>query len=143
MILEDDSLLHFRYDTITHILSLTWPDLTYTPTAEVEDTLQKLASNIQFYDVHFLLEDHRKVFKILGDEKYKKVIENYHRQLAGTNLQKVARLISEEPAWEYLLTNNAKKIQKKLHLKFKVRFFTQKAEAMAWLKEGNYPKPGI
>ena len=133
MILEEDSLMHFRYDTITHILSISWPDLTGTPMPEIEDTLEKLARNISHYDVRLMLADHRKSFAILGDEKYRNVVENYHRRLAQTNLEKVARLIPAEPAWEYLITNNSRNLQKKLHLRFKIRFFTQKAEAMAWL----------
>ncbi|HSI89935.1 MAG TPA: hypothetical protein VK927_02415 [Adhaeribacter sp.] len=137
MILEEDSLMHFRYDTITHILSITWPDLTHTPMPEIEDTLQKLASNIQNYDVRLMLADHRSGYKILGDEKYRSAIENYHRRLAETNLEKVARLIPDEPAWEYMLTSYSKELQQKLHLKFKIRFFTNKTEAMAWLKEGS------
>ncbi|MBK0402686.1 hypothetical protein I5M27_06795 [Adhaeribacter sp. BT258] len=135
MILEEDSLMHFRYDTITHILSTTWPDLTHTPMPEIEDTLEKLASNIQYYDVRYMLADHRTGYAILGEDKYKKLIENYHRRLAETNLEKVARILPEEPAWEYLIANNTKKLQKKLRLKFKIRFFNHKTDAMAWLQE--------
>jgi hypothetical protein len=136
MILEEDSLMHFRYDTITHILSTTWPDLTHTPMAEIEDTLEKLASNIQYYDVRFMLADHRTGYAILGDEKYKKLMEDYHRRLAQTNLEKVARVLPEEPAWEFLIANNARKLQKKLRFRFKIRYFNSRAEAMAWLEEG-------
>lgn len=134
MILEEDSLLNFGYDTTTHILSISWPDLSDTPLPEIENSLHKLALNIKNFDIRKVLADHRYGYTSLEDEAYKKVIEDYHRSLAETNLEKIARLIPEEPAWEYFIIKYSKELQEKLNLPFKIRFFTKKAEAQKWLQ---------
>ena len=135
MILEEDSILNFNYDTKTHILSVSWPDLTGTPLPEIENSLQKFARNINNFDIRKVLADHRHGFTSLEDDAYKTVVEDYHRSLAYTNLEKLARLIPEEPAWEYFITHYSQELAEKLHLPFEIRFFKKKAEALAWLKK--------
>src|SRR5688572_5660910 len=135
MILEEDSLLNFRYDTTTHILSVSWPDLTSTPLPEIENSLKKLARNIKNFDIQKVLADHRYGFTSLEDKAYKKMLIAYHRKLAKTHLNKIARLIPENPAWEYFIIQLSKELQEKLNLPFEVRFFTKKAEALDWLQQ--------
>lgn len=133
MILEEDSLLHFNYDTATHILTVTWPDLSSTPVAEIDNSLQKLARNIKNFDVRKVVADHRFGFTCLEDEGYKIAIENYHRSLAETRLEKLARIIPENPAWEYFIIQFSLELQDKLSLPFKVSFFKTWDEALDWL----------
>ena len=135
MILEEDSLLNFSYDITTQILSVSWPDLTNTPLPEIENSLQKLASNIKNFDIRKVLADHRHGFTSLENEAYKKVIKDYHRKLAETHLEKLARIIPENPAWEYFIIQLSQELKEKLNLPFEVRIFTKKAEAMEWLLE--------
>ena len=135
MILEEDSLLNFRYNTVTQILSVNWPDLTNTPLPEIENSLQKLARNIKNFDIRKVLADHRHGFTSLEGEAYKKVVEDYHRCLAETHLEKIARIIPENPAWEYFIIQLSQELKEKLNLPFEVRIFTKKAEAMEWLLE--------
>lgn len=135
MILEKDSLLRFRYNTIDQILSVNWPDLSNTPLPEIENSLNKFARNIKNFDVRKVMADHRHGFTSLDDEGYRKIIEDYHRRLADTNLEKLARIIPDEPAWEYFITKLTREMQEKLHLPFKIRFFKKRADALKWLKE--------
>ncbi|MFC5272354.1 hypothetical protein [Adhaeribacter terreus] len=135
MILEPDSLLKLSYNTQTHILSITWPDLEGTPLAEIEDSLNKVARNINHFDIRKFLADHRSGFNKLEDPDYKKMLERYHRKLAATNLEKIARLIPDEPAWEYLIKSYTRELEQKLNLPFKIRYFKDKTEALNWLKE--------
>ena len=135
MILEEDSLLNFRYDTITQILSVTWPDLKGTPLPEIENSLQKLARNIKNFDIRKVMADHRFGFTSLEGEAYKEVLIDYHRDLAETHLEKLARLIPENPAWEYFIIQLSQELHEKLNLPFKVRFFTKKADALKWLQQ--------
>ena len=134
MILEEDSILNFRYNISTQILSISWPDLSNTPLPEIENSLQKLARNIKNFDIRKVMADHRFGYTSLDDDAYKKMIEDYHRSLADTHLEKLARIIPENPAWEYFITNLSKELEEKLNLPFKVRFFTKKADALKWLK---------
>jgi len=135
MILEEDSILDFNYDTKTHILSVSWPDLTGTPLPEIENSLKKFASNIKIYDIRKVLADHRYGYTSLDNEAYKKVLEDYHQSLAETNLQKLARLIPEEPAQEYYIIHYSQELAERLHLPFEIRFFKKKADALTWLQK--------
>src|SRR5688572_25199565 len=135
MILEKDSLLKFRYNIRTQILSVSWPDLSNTPLPEIENSLQKLSRNIKNFDIRKVMADHRHGYTSLDDETYKKAIENYHRSLADTHLEKLARIIPENPAWEYFIIQLSKELQEKLDLPFKIRFFSKKADALKWLQE--------
>ncbi len=135
MILEEDSLLQFSYDITTHILSVTWPDLSQTPLPEIENSLQKLARNIKNFDIEKVMADHRFGFTSLDDDGYKKIVENYHRNLKGTHLKKMARIIPENPAWEYFIIQISQELKKNLNLSFEIRFFNRKSEAMQWLLE--------
>lgn len=135
MILEEDSLLDYNYDTHTHILSISWPDLSGTPLPEIENSLQKLARNIKNFDIRKMIADHRYGYTSLDNDAYKEMVENYHRQLAETNLEKLARLLPEEPAWEYFILNYSRELAEKLHLPFEIRFFSNRSEAIAWLQK--------
>ena len=134
MILEKDSLLKFRYNIRTQILTVNWPDLSNTPLPEIENSLQKLARNIKHFDIRKVMADHRFGFTSLEDEAYKKVIEDYHRSLGETQLEKLARIIPENPAWEYFIIQLSQELHEKLNLPFKIRFFTKQSDALKWLK---------
>jgi len=135
MILEEDSLLNFRYNTVNQVLSVTWPDLTNTPLPEIENSLQNLARNIKNFDIRKVLADHRYGFTSLENEAYKQMLIDYHRNLAETNLEKLARLIPENPAWEYYIIQLSQELHDKLNLPFKIRFFKKKTEALKWLRQ--------
>lgn len=135
MILEDDSLLKFSYDTVTQVLSVTWPDLSETPISEIENSLQKFARTVRNFDVRKVLADHRFGFTSLEDEAYKKILEDYHRNLADTNLEKLARLLPENPAWEYYIRQYSRDLHEKLTLPYQIGVFKSKSEALAWLQD--------
>lgn len=137
MILEEDSLLNFRYDPKTDILSVRFPDLLHTPMPQIENSLEKLGRNIINFDVKKLLLDLRSGVIGLGEEDYRYHVAQFLKTLDGTRLVKVARVIPENPVREYLTDHFAAEMRNKLGLPFLAQTFTNKREAMRWLKDPN------
>lgn len=134
MILERDSLLDFNYDTNTHILSVHYPDLTGIPLAQIENSLDKLYRNVVNYDVKKLLLDLRKGLRGLNESQYQELTNNFVKQLAQTRLEKVARILPQNPAREYLVEHYAQVLRQDIVVNFTDQSFTNRAEALAWLQ---------
>lgn len=134
MILEEDSLLRFSYDTSTHILTVTYPDMIGAPRAQVENSLQNQARIIRNYDLKKVLLDIRSGVPGVSDQQYKELVEHFLSSLSSTRLEKIARLVPENPAREYLIKKSAREMREKLDTPFEDRSFTNKQEAIAWLQ---------
>src|SRR5688572_30079393 len=135
MILEEDALLNFRYDPKTDILSARLPDLIHTPTMQIEDSLQKLGRNITNFDVKKLLLDLRSGVIGIGEDDYRLLVGKFLETLENSRLEKVARVIPENPVREYLIDHFAAEMRGKLGLPFQAQSFTSKTEALKWLKK--------
>ncbi len=135
MILEEDSLFLFNYDITTDILSVSFPDATGTPVSQIENSLQKLANNVAQFDVKKLLLDLSSGVPGLDDTEYQELAKHFLGTLRHSRLKKIARVIPENPAREYLIEHVAEEMYASLALPFIARNFTNKAEAMAWLLE--------
>jgi len=135
MILEKDSLLNFSYDTSTHILTVTYPDMIGTPLTQIENSLEKLARTILIYDIKKVLLDLRSGVPGVDEENYKELVFQLHSSLTHTRLKKLARLVPEDPAREYLIRKFPRETREKLDLTFTDRSFTNKQEAIRWLLE--------
>lgn len=137
MILEKDSLLNFNYDIATQILSVRYPDLTGTPIPQIKNSLDKLYRNVVNYDVKKLLLDIRSGVKGVTETQYQELVNDFLRQLSKTRLEKIARVLPENPAREYLVEHYAQVLRKDIIVKFKDQNFATKEEALAWLTEDN------
>lgn len=137
MILEEDSLLQFSYDVATDILSVRFPDVIGTPLAQIENSMQKLSRNVAVFDVKKLLLDISSGVPGLDEAHYRKVVKHFLEALRRTRLKKVARVIPENPAREYLIEHFAAEMYENLALPFQARSFTSKTEACAWLQNPN------
>src|SRR5688572_13234032 len=137
MILEEDSLFQFNYDIPTDILSVRFPDAVGTPLSQVENSLQKLARNVSAFDVKKLLLDISSGVPGLDDAHYQELAKHFLQTLRQSRVEKVARVIPENPAREYLIDHFAQEIYKDLSLPFKAQSFHDKAEALAWLQDLN------
>jgi hypothetical protein len=137
MILEQDSLLDFNYDTNTHVLSVHYPDLTGTPISQMENSLNKLYRNVVNYDVKKLLLDLRFGLRGLTETEYRELTNNFLKQLSQTRLEKIARILPENPAREYIVKHYAEVLRQDIIVKFKDQSFANKSDAMAWLLDEN------
>ena len=137
MILEEDSLLNFRYDPKTDILSVRFPDLVDIPLAQIENSLEKLGRNIINFDVKKLLLDLRSGVLGIGEDDYRYHVGEFLKTLGGSRLEKVARVLPKNPVREYLIDHFAAEMRTKLGLPFQAQKFTTKTEALRWLKDPN------
>ena len=137
MILEEDSLLKLSYDVATDILSVRLPDAVGTPVSQIENSLQKLGRNLVIFDVKKLLLDLRTGVPGLDENDYKQVAKHFLQSVTQSRLKKVARVLPDNPAREYLIEHFASEMQNTLGLPFQARSFTSKTEACAWLQDDN------
>ena len=133
MILEKDSLLEFDYDTNTHILSVSYPDLTGIPMAQIENSLDKLYRNVVNYDVQKLLLDLRHGLRGITETQYRELTNKFLQQLSQTRLEKIARILPANPAREYFVEHYAEILREDITVDFKDKSFSNRAEALAWL----------
>ena len=136
MILERDSLLDFNYDTLTHILTVRYPDLTGIPLPQIQNSLDKLYRNVVNYDIKKLLLDLRKGLRGLTESQYRELTNNFLKQLSQTRLEKIARILPDNPAREYLVEHYAEVLRQDILVNFDDQSFSNRAEAIAWLMEG-------
>src|SRR5688572_444169 len=137
MILEEDSLFDFSYDIGTDILTVRFPDAIGTPVSQIENSLQKLARNVANFDVKKLLLDISTGVPGLDDEHYQELAKHFLQTLRQSRVEKVARVIPENPAREYLIDHFAQEVYKDLSLPFKAQSFHDKNEALEWLQDPN------
>ena len=135
MILEEDSLLNFRYDTVTQILSVRYPDLTGIPLPQIKNSLDKLYRNVVNYDIKKLLLDIRSGVRGITEAQYKDLVNEFLQHLSQTRLEKVARILPENPAREYLVEHYAQILRQDITVNFKDQNFSSMADALAWLQE--------
>lgn len=135
MILEEDALLNFRYDPKTDILSVRFPALVGTPKMQIENSMQKLGRNIINFDVKKLLLDLRSGVIGIEEEDYRHLVREFLQTLENSRLEKVARVLPENPVREYLIDHFAAEMRGKLGLPFQAQSFTSKTEALKWLKK--------
>src|SRR5688500_18348573 len=126
MILEEDSVFQFNYDTATDILSVTVPDAVGTPISQTENSLQKLARNVSLFDVKKLLLDLSTGVPGVDDDHYQELAKHFLETLRQSRLKKVARVIPLNPAREYLIEHFAEEMYRNLDLPFMARSFTDK-----------------
>lgn len=135
MILEEDSLLDFKYDPGTDILTVRFPDAIGTPVSQIANSLQKLAQNVAQFDIKKLLLDISTGVPGLEEADYHELVKHFLQTLSLSRLQKIARVIPENPAREYLIEHIASEMYMNLGLPFTARSFTNKSEACDWLQE--------
>ncbi len=135
MILEEDSLLSLRYDAATDILSVDWPDLIDTPLPEIENSLYKLSKSIAHFDVKKLLLDLSTSVIGVDENQYQKLVLDFMASLTATRLEKMARIMAQNPAQEDRLLEFSRDIKNQVYLPFQTKSFSTKTDALAWLME--------
>jgi hypothetical protein len=135
MILEEDSLLQFSYEATTDILAVTFPDVVGTPLSQIKNSMQKLSHNVALFDVKKLLLDISSGVPGLDEAHYHELVLQFLEALRQSRLQKVARVIPQNPAREYLIEHVAEEMYQNLALPFQARSFHESSLAIAWLLE--------
>ncbi len=135
MILEQDSLLVFNYDTSNHILSVRYPDMTGVPLPQIKNSLDKLYRNVINYDVKKLLLDLRYGLRGLTESQYRELSNDFLKQLSQTRLEKIARILPDNPAREYIVEHYSQVLRKDIIVAFVDQSFSNTSDALAWLKK--------
>ncbi|WP_207435534.1 hypothetical protein [Sabulibacter ruber] len=136
MIIYQSGLISLDYDPASDILYLQWPDVQEFLIPEIRQALRILVDHIKSYDIKYLLIDSSKASLEIPPEEYKDVLKEFGYNLSKTRLQKFARILTTN-------LNREKKVEEvKTEIAFPInlRSFSNKQEALAWLKERQQEK---
>ncbi|WP_210465449.1 hypothetical protein [Rufibacter roseolus] len=134
MLLYQDSILQLTYDPATDILEMDWPDLAPSYLPEARQAFQALVETVRDYDVKNLLVDGSKASISISDEENTSLMLKIAQEFNATRLRKVARIASTDFRRESVADENLHKIQRSLDLHYEMQNFTDRAQAMTWLK---------
>ncbi|MBJ6118216.1 hypothetical protein JAO76_08440 [Pontibacter sp. BT310] len=135
MVLFENSIVKLDYDPATDIIEVAYPDLHTYLLAEIKYTIDQMVDIIKSYDIKKLLLDSSKTRISVSEEESREISTYLARGLATTRIQKVARLQSPSQSVEKLAINNIKTLEQSKVMPFQLINFSDKTEAIAWLKE--------
>jgi small-conductance mechanosensitive channel len=135
MVLFENSIVKLDYDPATDIIEVAYPDLHTYLLAEIKYTIDQMVDIIKSYDIKKLLLDSSKTRISVSEEESREISAYLARGLATTRIQKVARLQSPSQSVEKLAQNNIKNLEQSKVMPFQLTNFSDKTEAIVWLKE--------
>ncbi|MFC6997566.1 STAS/SEC14 domain-containing protein [Rufibacter roseus] len=130
MIIYQSGILTLDYDPATDILFVEWPDMQHVLLPEIRQALKVLVDHIRNYDIKRLLIDSTKANIDLEGEEYKEVLKEFGLNIMTTRLQKLARVLTKDKKRE----QQVEQVKQEINLTVELRTFTQRTEALAWLK---------
>ncbi|MBA9075437.1 MULTISPECIES: hypothetical protein [Rufibacter] len=131
MILYQSGFLTLDYDPATDILFVEWPDVHEFLVPEINQTLQILVDHLKSYDIKRLLVDASQAALEIPPQEYKEVLKEFGLNLMTTRLEKLARIITPNPAREH----NVEEAKQEVGLTLRLQTFPDKQEALLWLEE--------
>ena len=134
MVLFDNSLIKLDYDPATDILEVEYPDLHDFLLSEIKQSINTLLDKVKHYDVKRLLLDSTRTIVSVGDKESREIALYLAFGLMHTRVEKVARVQSPSQAVETTAEENIRHIKETQILSYELRNFTDKADAIAWLK---------
>ncbi|WP_026463847.1 hypothetical protein [Adhaeribacter aquaticus] len=137
MILFDNSLIKLNYSAATDILEVAYPDLHGYLLTEIKNSIDALVENVRNYDVKKLLLDSSNTIISVSEQESREIASYLAAGLIQTRLRKLARIQSPRSAVENTAQNNIKHIKNTGLLPFELLNFSNKAEAIEWLKNQN------
>ncbi|WP_181305659.1 hypothetical protein [Rufibacter sp. XAAS-G3-1] len=130
MIIYQSGLITLDYDPATDILYIKWPDVQDFLVLEIRQALRILVDHIKSYDIKKLLIDSSQASLEIPGAEYKDVLKEFGQNLMQTRLEKMARLLTPNPTRE----DKVEEARQELRFPIPLRTFTDKQEAVAWLK---------
>ena len=131
MILFESPLIRLEYAPATDILSADLSAAYEFYLMEVREAFDTLVKTVRHYDVKKVLMDSRNRIIQVEQEKYAALLTNFLDELQATRLQKLARLHTGNSTRENLV----KTMQQQIDYSFQIKTFTDKDQALKWLKE--------
>jgi hypothetical protein len=130
MIIFQNGLITLDYDPATDILFMEWPDVQDFLVPEIQQALRILVDHITNYDIKRLLIDSSKASLEIPPDEYKDVLKEFAYNLMRTRLEKLARILTPNAMRE----DKVEETQKEVSFTVALRTFSDKADALSWLK---------
>ncbi|MFD3001358.1 hypothetical protein ACFS7Z_13370 [Pontibacter toksunensis] len=124
-----DPVVKLDYDPARDVLFVAWPDFSEYTVSEAEYVLSVVIETVRTYDIKYLVTDTRNRMVQVPDSRYKAIILQFAKDLVGTRLQKLARVVTESTAREKPISE----VRQETNLTIPMRNFGSVEEAMDWL----------
>jgi hypothetical protein len=131
MIVFQNSLITLTYTPDTDILSVDWPDVEYDRLLEMQESLHKVIEVLKSYDVKKLLIDASTGTIRINYSEYQALIREFAMDLVQTRLQKIARVLPNDPERDESVVAIRKEMTTSIHY----QDFKTKAAALRWLSD--------
>jgi hypothetical protein len=130
MVLFQNSLITLKYNPVTDIVEIDYPDLHDYLLPEIKHSIDALVESVRNYDVKKLLLDSSQTIVSVREEESREVALYLAQGLVQTRVQPLSAVI------ETRAQENVQHVQKVWSLPFQLRHFTVKADALTWLMSG-------
>lgn len=137
MVLFDNSLIRLDYDPATDILVVEYPDLHDFLLTEIKRSIDTLVDTVKHYDVKRIMLDSTRTIISVSDEESREIALYLTAGLMRTRISKVARVQSPSATVEATAEGNIRHIKESISLPFDLQNFTNRKEAVEWLKKDN------
>lgn len=137
MVLFDNSLIRLDYDPATDVLAVEYPDLHDFLLTEIKRSIDTLVDTMKNYDVKRIMLDSTRTIISVSDEESREIALYLTAGLMRTRISKVARVQSGSAAVEATAEGNIRHIKESMSLPFGLQNFTDRKEAVEWLKKDN------
>ena len=134
MILYQNSLMQLNLEPANSLMEVNWPNFEAYSVDETKLALSRLVNTVKTYEVKKLLVDASNAKLNAEAEDYEEIIRHYTSLLQETNLEKIARLVTDVPERE----NRSRKLQKYIPASIQIQNFENATDARTWLlDQGN------
>jgi hypothetical protein len=127
-------IITLNYHPSTDILETSMPDVRQFASSEVSFCLGLIIDTIRNYNIKNLLLDSSKTVIEAEDEAYKAIIAKFGMDLMSSQLKKLARISTQDVVREERSAKISGELKEELNLPISFKNFTNKAEAIKWLK---------
>ena len=133
MLLFENSIIKIDYNPATDILTVKYPDLHGYLLPEIKHSIDILVNNVRNYNVKYVLLDSTNTVVSVTPQESSEIATYMATGLATTRIQKVARLQSLDITVETRAKENIQKVFKSTPPPFRLKNFSNKADATTWL----------
>ena len=121
--------MQLNLEPANSLMEVNWPNFEAYSVDETKLALSRLVNTVKTYEVRKLLVDASNAKLNAETEDYEEIIRHYTSLLQETNLEKIARLVTDVPERE----NRSRKLQKYIPASIQIQNFENSTDARAWL----------
>ena len=129
MILYQNSLMQLNLEPANSLIEVNWPNFESYSEDDTKLALSRLVNTVKTYEVKKLLVDASNAKLKPETESYEEIIKHFATLLQESKLEKIARLVTDDPERE----TRSKQLQKHIPSTIQIQNFEDVTDARTWL----------